>query len=104
MATLKYEEITIQDIIKWCKENNQVEWLKEKAQEKVECLVYPRKPAINDEGKKVSVADKSKEPTTQMRPITFVQIKLAFVEKFMPEIAPTKKDKEPNMYDLIAAL
>lgn len=101
---MDFQSMTIDDIIKWCQENNEVAWLKAKAAEKVKCTVYPRKKVINEKGKKVSVADKEATPKVQSRPISFVQIKMAFVEKFMPEIAPVKKAKEPTMYDRIANL
>lgn len=104
MSKLNFKDMTINDIIEWCQENNQVEWLKKEAAKKVKCEVYPRIKAVNEKGKTVSVADKSQKPTTEMRPISFIQIKTDFVDKFMPELAPKKKAKEPNMYDLIANL
>jgi hypothetical protein len=30
MIITSYKDITIEDIIEWCQENGQVEWLKEK--------------------------------------------------------------------------
>lgn len=35
---------------------------------------------------------------------TFLQIKIAFVKQFMPEIAPKAKPKEKSIYDIIAEL
>ena len=101
---LNFKDMTIQDIIEWCQANGQVDWLKKKATEKTKCDIYPRKTIINEKGKKVSVADKSQKPKTELRPITFIQIKTDFVEEFMPELAPKKKAKQPTMYDLIAKL
>ena len=113
---MNYKDMKIDDIIKWCQDNNQVEWLKAKSAELVPCKVFPTvkvaklnadgTPVLTKKGKQVfaNVADKSKEPTVEMRPITYVQIKIAFVEKFMPELAPKKKTKEPSMYDRIKAL
>lgn len=103
MAKLTYKDMDIQDIIKWCKENDQIEWLKEKASDTVACKVYPRIKVMNEAGKMVSVADKSQKPKTEMRPITFIQIKNDFVEEFMPELLPKKKSKA-TMYDLIKNL
>ena len=77
---MNYKTMKIDDIIKWCKDNNQVEWLKEIAS----------KTFTNDEGKE--------------RRISFIEIKNAFATKFMPEIMPEKKDKKPSMYELIASL
>lgn len=96
---MDYKTMQITDIINWCVANNQTAWLKAKAAEKVPCKVYP-KVVVN--GKKVT--DKSAAPITEMRPITFIQIKNDFVNKFMPEIAPQKKASKPTMYELIAQL
>ena len=96
---MDFKSMKIQDIINWCVANNQVAWLKAKAAEKVPCQVYP-KVMVN--GKKV--ADKNATPTTELRPITFIQIKTDFVNQFMPEIAPAKKEKKPTMYELISEL
>lgn len=97
---MDYKSMNINDIIDWCKANNQVEWLKAEAAKKVEYKVYPR---VKGEDGKLKV-DKSQPYKVEMRPISFIQIKKNFVDKFMPEIAPTKKDKKPNMFDLIASL
>ena len=35
---------------------------------------------------------------------TFIQLKVAFAKKFMPEIMPKAKDKAPSMFDKIAKL
>ena len=67
---MDYKNMNIDDIILWCKENNQVEWLKAEAK---------RKPS-------------------------FFVLKKKFVEKFMPEIKPTKKEKAPTMWETIANL
>lgn len=95
---MDYQKITIDDIIAYCKEHGQVKWLKEVASRKVEYKVYPK---IEKNGKMVS--DKKAEPTIEMRPISFIQIKIEFVNKFMPEIAP-KAQKKESMYDKIMAL
>lgn len=96
---MDYKNMTIDDIIEWCQENGQVEWLKRKAAEKKPCKVYPRKVV---DGK--SVADKSQEPKIEKRPISFIQLKIDFVDKFMPEIAPVKKVKGPSFHDRIGKL
>ena len=96
---MNYKTMQINDIIAWCKANNQVAWLKAEAAKKVPCKVYPK---VMKDGKKV--ADKTAAPITEMRPITFIQIKNDFVNMFMPEIAPKKKEAKATMYDLINAL
>lgn len=93
MAKYKdYQNWKIEDIIKWCQENNQVEWLKETAKKKTPYKVYPRV-----DGK----ADKTQEPKIEMRPISFVQLKTEFLTKFMNY---EKAEKKVTMYDLIENL
>ena len=94
-----YQTLTIQDIIDWCVKNNQVAWLKAKAAEEREFKKYPR---VKVDGKWKT--DKTQEPTIEKRPISFIQLKIDFVEKFMPEIAPKKQANKVTMYDLIKAL
>lgn len=101
---LDYKKMNIDDIILWCKEHGQVDWLKETASKQVTCAVYPKKTIIDANGKKKTVADKDAKPTFEMRPITFIQIKKAFVEEFMPEIMPKAKAKAPTMHERIKNL
>lgn len=101
---MNYKTMKIEDIISWCKANNQVAWLKEFIAKEIPYEKYPRKRVINEDGKKVSVADKTQPYTIAYRKPSFIEIKTAFVEKFMPEIAPKKKEAKPTMYDLIEAL
>lgn len=76
---MNYKDMKIEDIIDWCKANKEVDWLKETA-----AKVYTK------DGKE--------------RRISFIELKLEFVKKFMPEIAPKAQAKKPSMYDLIAKL
>ena len=113
---VSYKDMAIEDIIAWCKENNEVEWLKETVAKKVPCKVHPRvkvakldangNPVLNKKGKPMmkSVSNKDAKPVVEMRPISFIQIKIAFVEKFMPSLKPVKKPKKASMYDVISAL
>lgn len=91
------KNLTIEDIIAYCQEHNEVAWLKSIAATKVEYKVYPR---IKVDGK--MVVDKSQEPKIEMRPISFIQIKMAFLEKF--GLKEPAKAKAPTMFDKIAAL
>lgn len=77
---MNYKDMRIEDIIAWCQENKQVEWLKQAASK-----TYP-----TENGKE--------------RRISFIELKLEFVKKFMPEIAPKAQAKKPSMYDLIDSL
>jgi hypothetical protein len=80
---MDYKKMTFNDIVEWCKANNQVEWLKKE----VETIVVDEKDGVEFE-----------------RDISFIEIKRDFAEKFMPEIAPQKKPKKPSMKDIVAAL
>ena len=77
---MNYKDMKIEDIIDWCTKNKEVAWLKETA-----AKTYETK-----DGKK--------------RNISFIELKLEFVKKFMPEIAPKAQAKKPTMYELIAKL
>ena len=113
---MNYKTMNINDIIDWCKEHDELEWLKKAAASKTVCEVYPKtKVAKKDEDgnvlytkkgkvRYVSVADKSKKPTTKSVPITFVELKKAFCERYMPEIIPTAKEKKESFHKLIAKL
>ena len=76
---MNYKTMNRRDIIDWCKANKQVAWLKQTA-----ATTYPTENGT--------------------RKITFVELKIAFAKKFMPEIMPKAKPKEMSMYDEIAAL
>lgn len=65
-------------------------WYNAKTQETYPCAVFPK----GADGK----ADKTQQPTTVMRPITFVQLKSDFIKKYRPELASAKKEKKVNMY------
>lgn len=115
-ATMDFKTMDIKDIAEWCKEHNELEWLKQVAACEVNYEVYPRKrvPMVDSEGKPVLnkkgkqkftwVADKDAKPTIEKRPISFVQIKKAFCKKFEAELNLQKKAKEPNMFDYINSL
>jgi hypothetical protein len=101
---MDYQSMKIEHIIDWCVANKQVDWLKATAAKKTECKVYPRKKVVNAKGKVVSKADKSQPYTIEKRNISFIEIKKAFCEQFMPELLPEAKEKKASMYDIIAAL
>ena len=83
------KEITVEFIRTYCVANNQKEWYNATIQKSYPQKVYPR---IEVDGKKV--LDKSQEPKIEMKPITFVQLKAEFIEKFFPELAP--KESKPK--------
>lgn len=96
-----YNALKLDDIIKYCEENNQVEWLQDYALERVPVFYDD---IVDENGNPVPVLNEDGDQETRDR--TFIEIKLAFVDKFMPEIAPTRKSKTkgPNMYARIRNL
>lgn len=100
---MNYKDINLDYIISYCKEHEEVAWLKKTAAKMVDYKVYPKKTILVD-GKKKKVADKEQPYTVEKRPISFIQIKMEFVDKFMPEIKPVAKEKKPSMYDIIRNL
>lgn len=91
-------------ILDWCEENNQLEWLETLVNQKITVNKYPTKTYTGKDGKKHIVQDKSKAPTgTEVINIPFVQIRLAFVEKFFPELITEAKPKKPSFKDAIKA-
>ena len=95
---MDYTTMTIDDIIAYCQEHNEVAWLKDIAAQKVEYKIYPR---VKGENGKMTV-DKTQEPKIEMRPISFIQIKAAFCEKF--GLGMPKQPAQPTMHEKIAAL
>lgn len=100
----EYKNMTIEDIIEYCKANGEVAWLKEAAKKKVPVKRYPKVKTTNDNGKKVMVSDKTQEPSIEMELISFVQLKREFCKKFKPHLVPEKAEKGKTMYELIADL
>lgn len=84
---MNYKKMSFDDILNWCKENNQTEWLKQTVNAK---MVEP--DVIAEDGSPV------------IRDITYIEIKLRFAQKFMPEILPIKKEKKPTMKDRLKDL
>ena len=102
---MDYKKMNIDDIINWCVANNQVEWLKAEAAKKEKTLRYTgRIEVIREDGKKVYRADKNSPQVEKEAPISFITLKKNFATKFMPEILPEATEKEPSMFDKIAAL
>lgn len=107
------ESMTIDDIINWCKENNQLPWLAAKMEEKVERKHYPYvkekdpktgklKCKKDENGKRI--VDYTKPPRTTQIKIGFMEIKTAFIAKFMPELqAPKKAVETVTMADKLKA-
>ena len=101
----EFKKLQKGDVIEFCKKNKEAaKWLKTFANTPVEHRVYPRVPQVNPNGDVVLKADRSQEPMIVKELPSFVEIKLEFVKKFMPELVPTKKPKEKSFLDLINEL
>lgn len=86
------KQITLEFIRDYCITNNQKDWYNTELTKTFPQKIYPR---IEKDGKKV--LDKTQEPTIEMRPITFVQLKADFIEKFFPELAPKNDKAKPSL-------
>ena len=90
--TLK--DITMDYIRNYCVDNNEKEWYNATVTTPIERPIYPK----DANGK----LDKKQAPIgTKKDKITFIELRTAFVAKFMPELAPKKKGKGVSMYDLL---
>ena len=104
MAKTNYKDWEMPDIIEWCKENNQVEWLKKTVATKVKKPIYPKIEHTTKTGKKTMVYDKKAKPIGyQEVRISFVEIKSAFIDKFFPE-QKAQKEEKVTFYDIVANL
>ncbi len=102
---IKYEKLTIDDVINWCVENNQVSWLKTTAEQEVEIKEYPKKSVVLENGKTVKRADRSAEPVMKKVKMPFTMLKHEFCKKFFPDKLPTEAAKTKlSMLDRIRAL
>jgi hypothetical protein len=106
------KDMSIEDIIDYCKENNHLSWLESKMSEKVVRKHYPyvkeRDPQtgklrckLDENGKRI--LDYSKPPKQHEQPIGFIEIKTAFIDEFMPELKAPKKEKPVSMLDKLKA-
>lgn len=101
---MNFKTMKIEDMIAWCKEHNELEWLLAKAQETRTVDVYPKVAHKSKTGKNTMKQDKKQAPIGKAEvPISFVEIKTDFCDKFMPDLLPRKKEKAPTMIDAIKA-
>lgn len=94
----------IGDIINYCQEQGQIEWLKAESAKMVEHKVYPKVPSVSKNGKKSWKEDKTQAPTIKVEPISFLELKANFVAKFFPEVAAKRQEQKKNWHDMIAKL
>lgn len=101
---MDYMKMEFNDILEWCKKNNQLEWLLAKTEETKEYPVYPKVEKVKADGTVVMVYDKNQAPIgTKTDKLPFTQVKKDFCAKFMPEVIPEAKSKKPSMADLVKA-
>lgn len=99
---LEYTTLTLEEIIEYCKEHNEVAWLKETAATKVLRKKYTGKKEITKaDGTTALVVDKNSPYIEVEEEISFIELKKLFAEKFM-DMKPKKKKK--SMFDLINEL
>ena len=108
-----FTKIDIDDIIAWCTENDKMDWLIEESAKtvtverhigRVKKLEADGSPALNKAGNPIWIADKASPKKQFKQPITFVELKYNFCEKFMPDKLPkATKEKAPTMLDKIKA-
>lgn len=98
--TVLVKDLEANHIIEWCKEHDEVEWLKEVCSKKYKVKRYPR-VKVEVDGKMVSKADKTQEPTIKEEEITFVKLKTLFLRKFYSKAFLAK---EPSFIDIIKSL
>lgn len=96
---MDYRKMDFPAIYEWCEKNGQLKWLEAKVNEEVETEVYPFVTIVDAEGNKKRKYDKTATPKVEKRPISFLSVKDAFVEKFMPEIKPVAKPAKKTMRD-----
>ena len=101
MAKYEFKTLTSDDILTWCAENNQLDWLDENWNKKVLKKVYPK---VKDEKTGRMKADKTAKPTMEMVQMDFQTLKIEFCKKFMKDILPTKQPAKLSFSDKIAAL
>lgn len=94
------KDMTIEDIIAYCQEHNEIEWLKNEASKMTVRKVYPRVKGAD--GKKH--VDKTQEPKIVKQPISFVELKANFMDKFAPQERVGDKNKKPSFHSRIANL
>lgn len=101
---MDYKKATLEQIVEWCKANNQIAWLKENYFAKEEVKVYPKIASTSKSGKKSWKADKTQAPTTKTERIPYITFKKRFFEKFFPEQLPKATSKAVDWEAIIRAL
>lgn len=98
IKNLKFEEL-----VAWCKENNQVAWLKALPRTK-EVKVYPKVDKVCSDGKVRQVYDKKQQPIgVKTIGLPYTELKGMFIDKFFPQFV-TEKVAAPSMWDIIDSL
>lgn len=91
MANITANDINLPFIQNYCINNNQKAWYNEQIKKSYPAKVHPK----GADGK----IDKSQPKIVEIRRISFIQLKINFIEAFFPELKPKKKEKKASMYD-----
>lgn len=97
--------LVFEDLVAWCKENNQIEWLKSLPRTTV-VKVYPTKTKVSKkDGKERQVYDRKQAPIGEKTiALPYSTVKAMFVEKFFPQFMGDSKPKAASMWDIIDSL
>lgn len=85
--TLTYRGLTFDDVVEWCKENNQIDWLK------AECERLIPVEGTTKKGK-----------PKKARKISLLEVMKDFVETFRKDLIPEEKPKKDTFRDLVKNL
>lgn len=100
---IEYKFLKLEGIIEHCEKlgDEAIDWLQDYALTRVPVFY---EDIVDENGDPVPVLDENGDQ--EMRDRTFIEIKLAFCDKYRPEIAPKRKskDKGPSMYAKIRNL
>lgn len=99
---LDYKKLNYEQIMDYCEEHGELDWLESIVAQEVAVEVYPYITYTDKNGKQRRKYDKSQEPKIEMRPISFLLVKEAFIAKFIPEAKPAP-EKTMTMKERLAA-
>lgn len=101
-----YKELSMEKIFEFCSKNKEAAaWIKEFSQKDIVRKIYPKKEHTTKKGNTTERYDKSQKPIgEEIGKPSYVEIKLEFVKKFMPELTPEKKAPKKTMADYLAEL
>lgn len=108
---IAYKECKSEDILNWCEQNNQLDWLDNLANTKTERKRFKKiakldtdgNPVLDEKGKEVLVDDKTQPYTVEDYP-TALEIRKKFFQKFFPNELPEASTKKKLTFRELVAL